>query len=65
MKFVKVFCSREATMKGFSDVFPPFSRADSTEVLSSERIFKYILLRRDKMLFSVDALLHIQSKRRQ
>ena len=56
MKKVKVFCSRKGVLRELADVFPPFSRASSTEVLSISRILKYILLRHDKMLFSVDAI---------
>ncbi len=61
-KKVKVLCSRTAELRGNSDVFPPASRILSTEVLSSERILKYSLLRHDKMLFSVDALCIYKAK---
>ena len=62
MKNVKDFRSRTAELRGNSDVFPPFSRILSTEVLSSRRILKYSLLRHDKMLFSVDALCIYKAK---
>ena len=55
MKKVKVYRSRRGIYEPIPDVSPTLSRALSTEVLSSRRILKYILLRHDKMLFSVDA----------
>src|SRR5258705_3773584 len=56
MKKVKVLRSRKVILREVPHVSPTFSRADSTEVLSFRGILKYILLRHDKMLFSVDAM---------